>query len=243
MLDGKQPVGSYLGSTATAVAANKLATARTLTIGNTGKSFDGSGNVSWSLSEIGAAASSHSHSYLPLSGGTMTGPIKHAGKYVHYTDAGYGTTGYYKLCTIKINGTYNNVPITLVILGRHGATPMFLSIGFHNSSTADPGLRCFSFYGNDHGAYIIKTATSTWDLYIQKEEAYGNMIVADIYHHFGYMNVSFAWKYEMVTSLPSGCTRATGHISTSWNYYQDGTAGQISAVQSGSPNSKMLWAY
>lgn len=39
--------------------ATKLATARTLTIGNTGKIFDGSENVSWSLSEIGAAAASH----------------------------------------------------------------------------------------------------------------------------------------------------------------------------------------
>jgi hypothetical protein len=32
--------------------ATKLATARTLTIGSTGKSFDGSGNVSWTLAEI-----------------------------------------------------------------------------------------------------------------------------------------------------------------------------------------------
>ena len=39
--------------------AAKLTTARTITIGNSGKTFDGSGNVSWSLSEIGAAASSH----------------------------------------------------------------------------------------------------------------------------------------------------------------------------------------
>lgn len=42
-----------------AATATKLATAKTLTIGNTGKTFDGSGNVSWSLSEIGAAAASH----------------------------------------------------------------------------------------------------------------------------------------------------------------------------------------
>ena len=35
-------------------SADKLTTARALTIGNTGKSFDGSSNVSWSLSEIGA---------------------------------------------------------------------------------------------------------------------------------------------------------------------------------------------
>lgn len=39
-----------------ATTAAKLQTARTLTIGNTGKTFDGSGNVSWSLAEIGAQA-------------------------------------------------------------------------------------------------------------------------------------------------------------------------------------------
>jgi hypothetical protein len=44
--------------------ADKWTTARTLTIGNTGKSVDGSSNVSWSLSEIGAAALSHTHDYL-----------------------------------------------------------------------------------------------------------------------------------------------------------------------------------
>ena len=53
----------------------KLATARKITIGNSSKSFDGSSDISWSLSEIGAAASSHTHSYLPLSGGTLTGDV------------------------------------------------------------------------------------------------------------------------------------------------------------------------
>ena len=41
-------------TTGNAATATKLQTARTLIIGNTGKSFDGSGNVSWSLAEIGA---------------------------------------------------------------------------------------------------------------------------------------------------------------------------------------------
>ena len=48
-------------------------TARNITIGNTKKSVNGGADASWSLSEIGAAAASHSHSYLPLSGGTMSG--------------------------------------------------------------------------------------------------------------------------------------------------------------------------
>lgn len=59
-------------------------TARTLTIGNTGKSVNGGGNVSWSLSEIGAAASNHTHSYLPSSGGTMTGNISYRGSKATY---------------------------------------------------------------------------------------------------------------------------------------------------------------
>ena len=54
-------------------------TARNITIGSTKKSVNGGADVSWSLSEIGAAASSHTHSYLPLAGGTMTGIIKRSG--------------------------------------------------------------------------------------------------------------------------------------------------------------------
>jgi hypothetical protein len=46
--------------------SDSLFTARNLKIGNTSKSFNGSGDVSWSLSEIGC---------LPLSGGTMSGDI------------------------------------------------------------------------------------------------------------------------------------------------------------------------
>lgn len=41
------------------LSATKLATAQTLAIGSTGKSFDGSAALSWSLAEIGAAPASH----------------------------------------------------------------------------------------------------------------------------------------------------------------------------------------
>lgn len=52
-----------------ASSATTWQTARTLTIGATGKSVDGSANVSWSAAEIGLT------SYLPLSGGTLTGKV------------------------------------------------------------------------------------------------------------------------------------------------------------------------
>lgn len=63
-------------------------TARTLTVGSTGKSVNGGGNVAWSLAEIGAAAASHTHvigdvtnlqtsldAKANLSGATFTGKV------------------------------------------------------------------------------------------------------------------------------------------------------------------------
>lgn len=41
--------------------ADKLTTARTLTIGSKGKTFDGSADVSYTLDEIGASAKDHTH--------------------------------------------------------------------------------------------------------------------------------------------------------------------------------------
>ena len=51
----ENPIATVVSSDGGTVAtANKLTTARTIKIGNTAKTFDGSQNVSWSLSEIGA---------------------------------------------------------------------------------------------------------------------------------------------------------------------------------------------
>lgn len=86
--------GSLTGN---ATTATTLQTARTLTIGSTGKSFNGGGNVSWSLSEIGAAAALHSHNYLDVKGtNTISSPTNDTtsnwgaqGNSVHfYTTAG-----------------------------------------------------------------------------------------------------------------------------------------------------------
>ena len=70
----------YLSGNAS--TATKWATARTLTIGNTGKTVDGSGNVSWTLAEIGAATSGHTHTLsLASDTGTSSITLAHGGKY------------------------------------------------------------------------------------------------------------------------------------------------------------------
>ena len=58
-------VGALSGNSTTATT---LQTARTLTIGSTGKTFNGSANASWSLAEIGAAAASHTHAWAQVTG-------------------------------------------------------------------------------------------------------------------------------------------------------------------------------
>ena len=59
----------YSGKAATAANAEVLQTARNIQIGNKTNSFNGSGNISYTLADIGA---------LPTAGGTMTGNIKFA---------------------------------------------------------------------------------------------------------------------------------------------------------------------
>ena len=57
--------GSITGSAAT------LTTARTFTIGTTGKTFNGSGNVAWTLGEIGAAPTVHTHAAVDIVSGVI----------------------------------------------------------------------------------------------------------------------------------------------------------------------------
>ena len=71
-----------------ASSASKLETARTLTIGNTGKSFNGSGNISWTLAEIGAAPASHGTHLTIGTGASNAAAGNHTHKYAGSSSAG-----------------------------------------------------------------------------------------------------------------------------------------------------------
>lgn len=90
---------SFSGNAAT---ATKLKTAVTLTIGSTGKSFDGSAGLSWSLSEIGA---------LALTGGTLTGaltaPSYITSKTIKIIPEGTAE-GWYRCATLTSDRGYSN---------------------------------------------------------------------------------------------------------------------------------------
>lgn len=154
-------------------------TARNITIGSTKKSVNGGADVSWSLSEIGAAAASHSHSYLPLAGGTMTGALNFAnatwnivGDDVYIGDMNIGGT-------LGVMGKNGNTTIKLVQYGASttsgsGAPGVSWTCTGANASTMS-GTLSGTFSGNLSGtasratllapaytADTFSTASSTW---------------------------------------------------------------------------------
>lgn len=74
-------------------------TARNFTIGNTTRSVNGSGNVSWSFADIGGASASHSHNYINSRGNLnpQTGRTQNLGDVYSYN---------------TVSGTSNGAPTT-----------------------------------------------------------------------------------------------------------------------------------
>ena len=108
---------TYHRRPASALRVGGLLTARTFTIGSTGKTFDGTGNVSWTLAEIGAAASNHNHdsTYVNVSGDTMTGALTLSGD---PTSAKHAATKQY----VDQSFAANDAMIFKGTIGSSGAT-------------------------------------------------------------------------------------------------------------------------
>ena len=126
---GGSTTTTYHRRPASALRVGGLLTARTFTIGSTGKTFDGTGNVSWTLAEIGAAASNHNHdsTYVNVSGDTMTGALILSGD---PTSAKHAATKQY----VDQSFAANDAMIFKGTIGSSGATvtelPATHSIGW-----------------------------------------------------------------------------------------------------------------
>ena len=120
-----------------------------------------------------------------------------------------GTAGYIGIATIKITSNYANVPIYFELTSRNKkATSVW--VRFASVDGTDPTLGSITADG-DANVYVRKTATSTWQLVVQKSESYDYVSVTDFSNGGSYMNgrVSVTWTNVMLASLPSGCTKAT----------------------------------
>lgn len=127
-------------------------------------------------------------------------------------NGGVGTSGYMHVCTITINSTYANQYMLFKVIqrGRSGN----IVLGFSNSNSKDPSLSIFAKTGSIN-AYIVKTTTSIWDLYIQKTEGYDNIEIVE-FNKGAYMNdVTVSWVNSTVASVPAGYTTASKYRTKS----------------------------
>lgn len=143
------------------------------------------------------------------------------GAYVHTADASGGTAGYLKIAQIKILSAYVNTPIKMTLVQRGRQTVCDLYILFTNDADADPDLYRLRFDGDSrYKVYLNKSATSTWDLYVLKSEAWDSVHVLEYTTRpdflKGTVNINVTWTNELVASVPSGATVASNNENVTW---------------------------
>ena len=96
-------VGNLQGNSTT---ATRLQNARDIKIGNATKRFDGTGNIEFTLQDIGASPLNHNHdnAYLKLTGGTLTGNVN-TNSSVNFTTANSSGIRFNNNLILRNNGT------------------------------------------------------------------------------------------------------------------------------------------
>lgn len=138
-------------------------------------------------------------------------------KKISYASAlGNGNSaGYFKLCTITTNMLYQNIDIVIGVLNR-GLGRQTARILFDGQS--DASLAKFTLDARLGDWYIHKSATYTWDVYVQKSESWGWLVVDEFVNPTGFQ---VKWVCENA-NLPSGATKATRTVAMgTWCYNND----------------------
>ena len=136
------------------------------------------------------------------------------------------SAAYMKLCTLKINSQYVNHPFEICYQQRGSRTKTTLTVMFVSTNSTDPDLNSFTYQGHCRSAYIVKSATSTWDIYITKSEAWEDIAIlywSNIFNN----EITLTRQGTNATSVPSGYIKAisfeanqffpVGAIYLTWN--------------------------
>ena len=145
-------------------------------------------------------------------GDVMTGELglKH-GSMVAREIGTSGVYGYVKMVQIKILQQYVNYPIIFEITGRSWTSSNKLYVHFKNDSSSDPQLNSFLIDKTaPYKVAIVKSATSTWDIYMQKSESYGMCAVCSMFNtNYIADAVQITFPDTVVSTLPDGAVEPT----------------------------------
>ena len=124
------------------------------------------------------------------------------------------TLGYARIATITITSGYVRGPIEFRVARREDPTPSYLYVRFATGSSADPTLSGFYIkqgraYNSQISAFMVKTGTSVWDVYLEKVEASDSITVSTNIPEYIQGRLSVTYADALLTSVPPGATMAT----------------------------------
>lgn len=131
--------------------------------------------------------------------------------YLNFSSSGGNTKGFFKIATLQVKQNYVNQNIIFGVNHReHGYTEC--RIRFSNAGNTDPGMGSFKQTGTPARAWrIIKTATSTWDLYLAKTDVWDGGRVTKFDNPYG-ENMLITWSGASA-DLPEGALVAEQMIA------------------------------
>lgn len=131
--------------------------------------------------------------------------------YLNFSSSGGNTKGFFKIATLQVKRNYVNQNIIFGVNHReHGYTEC--RIRFSNAGNTDPGMGSFKQTGTPARAWrIIKTATSTWDLYLAKTDVWDSGRVTKFDNPYG-ENMLITWSGASA-DLPEGALVAEQMIA------------------------------
>lgn len=126
-----------------------------------------------------------------------------------------GQNGYIKVAQIVILRNYVDCPIVFTIAQRNHL-PYQVYIRYNGYSGYDPTLANFDktpASPDSVHVYLVKSATSTWDLWVQKIGDWDDIGIMDIRYAQKSGAFSVSYPNTFSTTLPDGATEATEYLN------------------------------
>ena len=192
---------SVVDNHATATRTTSASTAFTLMHWNTDGTGMGIGKVSEKSNTLEVGLDAEFHGSNMFAGNS----------FAFQPSAFSGEKGYTLLAVITLTTLNVNAPIVFTINRRGALCPMQVYVRFASSSTTtDPDLGSITYEGDNYGAFLVKSATSTWKLYVDNTTGWSNPCLQDWFTTDNQMaRLSITFPSEQVTELPTPYYRAT----------------------------------
>lgn len=157
------------------------------------------------------------------------GYIKKKSSYVYKAElSAVSSGGYIKFAHILIKGTYTNDAIEWSIVQREAATPITITLRFLNANSKDPNVAYLYHIGKQ--AYVAKTNSGEWDVYVQNAASYNSITVCDEKYNYQRGGIEITYNNEYVATLPEV------YIASVANPYYSGGGGGTGTITGVSVN-------